>query len=169
MVFFCAFCHMVSCLGLWCCRVWWCAVVWCGSVTLCEALLASFYGFMVSSTSKVLKWLCGRSGASGDVSRCRLWSGGVVSCCLVVLSGVGALVLWLSVWLCVTVSGLWWCLVWLWSLLWLCGSSGVLCGGLFSGSILWVSSLVVWCCLFWWCLGLLWSGLLVSGHSIRNT
>lgn len=147
MVFFCAFCHMVSCLGLWCCRVWWCAVVWCGSVARCEALLASFYGFMVSSTSKALKWLCGRFGASG----------GVVSCCLVWCCGClcGSLVVF---WLC---GGLWsGCAS-------LGGSVGllvalVLCAVSGSCLVLWSGCGVSGLCL-WWCLsgccGVVFSGL----------
>lgn len=160
MVFFCAFCHMVSGAVWWCCRAVSCAVVWCGSVTLCGAFLASFYGFMVSSTSIALKWLCGRSGASGRVSRCRHGVGCVVSlslvwCCgslcgsLVVFSGCGGL--WsgcvsLVVSVALLVCCAWCCLVSVWcrSLLWW---SGVLSGVLSSG--------------LWWCL--LWSGLLVSG------
>lgn len=159
MVFFCAFCHMVHGVVWWCCRVWWCAVVWCGSVTRCEAFLASFYGFMVSSTSIELKWLCGRSGASGRVSRCRHGVGCVVSlslvwCCgslcgsLAVFSGCGglwsgcvSLVVSVALLVCCAWCCVWWChAVWCRSLLWW---SGVLSSGL------------------WWCL--LWSGLLVSG------
>lgn len=77
--FCCAFCRMVSGLAVVLCRV----LSWCGSVARCEALLASFYGFMVSSTSKAVKWLCGRSGASGRVSHCRHGIGCVVSLALV--------------------------------------------------------------------------------------
>lgn len=140
-VFFCAFCHMVSGAVWWCCRAVSCAVVWCGSVTRCEAFLASFYGFMVSSTSIVLKWLCGRSGASGRVSHCRHGVG-----CGVSVSGV---VLWLSVWLSGGLLWLWWSLVCLCVSGGLCGSSGVLC------VVLWL-----WCCRAVWCRSLLWwSGL----------
>lgn len=149
--------HCVELCLVWlsCGAVWCHVVVWCGSVARCEALLASFYGFMVSSTSKALKWLCGRSGASGRVSRCRL--------CSVSVSGV---VLWLSVWLSVVFSGCGCCLVWLCVSGCLCGSSGVLC-----------VVLSLWCCRAVWCRSLLWclwsgllvSGLLVSGHSVHNT
>lgn len=147
-VFFCAFCHMVSGAVWWCCRAVSCAVVWCGSVTLCGAFLASFYGFMVSSTSIALKWLCGRSGASGRVSRCRHGVGCVVSlslvwCCgslcgsLVVFSGCGGL--WSGcVSLVVSVAILVCCV-------WCCVSGAVVLSGvgLFSGG------LVVWCAVFW--------------------
>ena len=78
-VFCCALCRMVSGLAVVWCRV----LSWCGSVARCEALLASFYGFMVSSTSKALKWLYGACGASGRVSRCRHGVGCVVSLALV--------------------------------------------------------------------------------------
>ena len=93
----------------------------------------------------VLKSLCGRSGASGDVSRCWLWSGGVVSCCLVVLSGVGAVAVCVALCGCLwslVVSGvalvslaLWvfWCAVW-WSLLWW---SGAVSSGGVSGLVFW--------------------------------
>ena len=160
MVFFCAFCHMVSGAVWWCCRAVSCAVVWCGSVTLCEAFLASFYGFMVSSTSIALKWLCGRSGASGRVSRCRHGVGCVVSLSLVwccgSLCGVSGGLLWL-----------WWSLVWLCVSGGLCGSSGVLCVVLclWCCRAVWCRSLLWWSGVLssglWWCL--LWSGLLVSG------
>lgn len=158
---FCALCRIMSGLAVVLCRVVlsggavWCrVVVWCGSVARCEALLASFYGFMVSSTSKALKWLCGRSGASGRVSRCRHG----VGCVVFSVSGV---VLWLAVWLCVVFSGCGCCLVWLCVSGCLCGSSGVLC-----------VVLCLWCCRAVWCRSLLWclwSGLLVSGHSVHNT
>ena len=163
MVFFCAFCHMVSGAVWWCCRAVSCAVVWCGSVTLCEAFLASFYGFMVSSTSIELKWLCGRSGASGRVSRCRHGVGCVVSlslvwCCgslcgsLVVFSGCGGL--WSGcVSLVVSVALLVCCA-------WCCVSGAVVLSGvgLFSGGLVCCllvsggvfSGLVFWCLV--WCL-----------------
>lgn len=156
---FCALCRMVSGLAVVWCRV----LSWCGSVARCEALLASFYGFMVSSTSKALKWLCGRSGASGRVSRCRL--------CGVSVSGV---VLWLSVWLSVVFSGCGCSLVWLCVSGCLCGSSGVLCVVLclWCCRAVWCRSLLWWSGvlssgLLWWCL--LWSGLLVYGHSVGRS
>ena len=96
-VFCCAFCRMVSGLAVVWCRV----LSWCGSVARCDALLASFYGFMVSSTFKALKWLCGRSGASGRVSRCRHGVGCLVS--------VSSLVVWCAVfWSSLGVSSLVW-------------------------------------------------------------
>lgn len=162
-MFFCAFCHMVSGAVWWCCRAVSCAVVWCGSVTRCEAFLASFYGFMVSSTSIALKWLCGRSGASGMVSRCRHGVGCVVSlslvwCCgslcgsLVVFSGCGGL--WSGcVSLVVSVALLVCCA-------WCCVSGAVVLSGvgLFSGGLVCCllvsggvfSGLVFWCLV--WCL-----------------
>ena len=115
----------------------------------------------------VLKWLCGRSGASGRVSRCRHGVGCVVSlslvwCCGLLCGSSGGL-LWL-----------WWSLVWLCVSGGLCGSSGVLCVvlslgavsggvvlsgvGLFSGGLVCCllvsggvfSGLVFWCLV--WCL-----------------
>ena len=147
MVFFCAFCHMVSGAVWWCCRAVSCAMVWCGSVTLCEAFLASFYGFMVSSTSIALKWLCGRSGESGRVSRCRHGVGS-----LVVFSGCGGL--WSGcVSLVVSVALLVCCA-------WCCVSGAVVLSGvgLFSGGLVCCllvsggvfSGLVFWCLV--WCL-----------------
>ena len=83
-VFCCAFCRMVSGLAVVWCRV----LSWGGSVARCDALLASFYGFMVSSTFKALKWICGRSCASGRVSRCRHGVGCVVSVSSLVVSSL---------------------------------------------------------------------------------
>lgn len=148
---FCALCRMVSGLAV----VWCCVLSWCGSVARCEAFLASFYGFMVSSTSTALKWLCGRSGASGRVSRCRhgvgcgclwLWCGAVTLCevilacfrCLVV-SGL-AVCLWWSLWL-------FWCAVR--GAVSLVLSGGLVCcllvfsGGLFSGLVFWCLVIVL--------------------------
>lgn len=125
--------------GVGCCLAVLCAVVWCGSVTRCEALLSVFYGFMVSSTSKALKWLYGACSASGMVSRCRL--------CGVSVSGV---VLWLAVWLFWLFSGCGCCLVWLYVSGCLCGSSGVLC-----------VVLSLWCCRAVWC-AVFWSSLVWS-------
>lgn len=161
-VFCCAFCRMVSGLAVVWCRV----LSWCGSVAHCEALLASFYGFMVSSTSKALKWLCGSSGASGRVSRC--WHG----------VGCGCLWLWCgAVTLCEVILAffaVWWSLVWLCVSGCLCGSSGVLCVvlSLWCCRAVWCRSLLWWSGvlssgLLWWCL--LWSGLLVSGHSVGRS
>ena len=105
---------------------------------------------MVSGALVVLKWLCGRSGASGRVSRCRHGVGCVVSlslvwCCGLLCGSSGGL-LWL-----------WWSLVWLCVSGGLCGSSGVLCVVLSLGAVslvlscclVSVSSLVVWCAVFW--------------------
>lgn len=129
----------------WCCRAVSCAVVWCGSVTLCEAFLAYFYGFMVSSTSIALKWLCGRSGASGRVSRCRHGVG-----CVVSLSLCGAVALCVALWwssLAVVVSGLAVCLWWSLWLFW-CAVRGAV-SLVLSCCLVSVSSLVVWCSVFW--------------------
>lgn len=144
-------CRAVSCGAVWC-RV----VVWCGSVARCKALLASFYGFMVSSTSKALKWLCGRSSASGRVSRCRHGVGCVVSLSLVWCCGS----LCGSLWSFLAVGAVWSGCVSLavsMALLvccaWCCVSGAVVLSGvgLFSG---------VWCLV---------CCLLVSSHSVGRS
>lgn len=132
--------------GVGCCLAVLCAVVWCGSVIRCVALLSVFYGFMVSSTSKALKWLYGACGASGRVSRCRHGVGCVVSlslvwCCGLLCGSSGSSLAVGAVWSgCVSLAvsvALRVCCAW-------CCLSGavVLSGvGLFSG----VSGLVFWC------------------------
>lgn len=78
---------------------------------------------MVSGALVVLKWLCGRSGASGRVSRCR--------------HGVGCVVSLSLVWCC----GL------------LCGSSGssMAVGAVWSGCVSLVVSVALLVCCAWCC------------------
>ena len=117
---------------------------------------------MVSGALVVLKWLCGRSGASGRVSRCRHGVGCVVSlslvwCCGLLCGSSGSSMAVGAVWsgcvsLVVSVALLVCCVS---GAVVLSGvglfSGGLVCcllvsGGVFSGLVFWC---LVWCLVYY--------------------
>lgn len=138
MMFYCAFCHMVSGLvsgGLCGCG----CGVWYRSIKRFKGLLRRFYGFY-NNTLNAVKGLKMALVRSGMVSRCRLWS---VWWCLCLWCGAVAVSVAL--------------LVVFWSLV----LSGV---GVVSSVALWVfwCAVVVSCCLWVWC----WSSLVVFSSGV---